>query len=63
MEFTPVIMFEVGGQRIAVYKSEDQDYFVTNTVVGKALLCVGIDEALAVFDHCIETTFGSGLLN
>ncbi len=63
MQVEQAMAYELNGNRVAVWKSEYGDWIVTNTFTGKALLCISCEEALDVFDHCLEAIHGNQLLN
>jgi hypothetical protein len=60
---TQVMAYELMGNRVAVWKTPDGEWLVSNTATGKAILCVSCSHALDTFDRCIETLHGNQLLN
>jgi hypothetical protein len=63
MDVTQVMAYELDNQRIGIWKSENGDYIVTNTLTGKSLLCISCEEALDVFDYCLTALRGTNLMN
>jgi len=55
MDITRIMAYELNNQRVALWKTDEGDYVVSNTVTGKALLCVCYSQASDTFDRCIDT--------
>jgi hypothetical protein len=63
MDVQQVMAYELNGQRIGVWKTEDNEWFVSNTATGKCLRCLSCEQALDTFDACLEAINRGKLLN
>ncbi len=55
MEPEMIMCYEMSNQRIALYKY-DNELLITNTQTEKAILCLGWQQALDLFDYCVQAT-------
>lgn len=64
IDIDQVMAFEISGNRIAIWKTEDKEFIVSNTFTKKSLLCLSLEQALDIFDACLVSMFpGNKLLN